>query len=417
MQKSIGSVKGDHAFARLLVVTALALWAVQGLRPAVSYRALELGAGPAELGVVAASFSVLSVLFVLPLGRAIDRYGERRFLVSGCAMVVAAAAALPALTSVFGLIVDQALLGFGYLLVVLAGQALVANTSPSGQREGRFGLYAMFGGLGALTGPLLLAVLVGPADAGSTSGPVDPKSLNAVFLAAAVLGLGAMLVSLGIRTRGHVDPQSVAEGYSRGEAGDASAIRAGGPMVTAMLTSVAVLVSSDLIVVYLPAYADQRRIPVYVVGILLALKAGASMLSRLVMGRLTRFMGARGLLVGSMLIASAGLMLVPLVDLPPVLAVLMVLVGFGLGIGQPLTMAWVANESPPDRRGRAMALRLTGNRLGQLVLLAAAGALAGVAGIGAIFWASTGMLLGVAGLVARINPVRVNHTEEEHLGE
>jgi MFS family permease len=63
--------------------------------------------------------------------------------------------------------------------------------------------------------------------------------------------------------------------------------------------------------------------------------------------------------------------------LPPLaLAAVVVLMGLGLGVGQPLTMAWLAAATPPGLRGRAMSLRLTGNRLGQVVIPSAVGALA-----------------------------------------
>ena len=63
------------------------------------------------------------------------------------------------------------------------------------------------------------------------------------------------------------------------------------------------------------------------------------------------------------------------------LAVLVVLLGLGLGVGQPLTMSWLAEMAPAGLRGRAMSLRLTGNRLGQVVIPSAVGAVA--AGVGA----------------------------------
>ncbi|MFD0472557.1 MFS transporter [Nonomuraea thailandensis] len=67
----------------------------------------------------------------------------------------------------------------------------------------------------------------------------------------------------------------------------------------------------------------------------------------------------------------------PLWLLVPVLVVL----GFGLGVGQPMTMSWLAESAPPGLRGRAMSLRLVGNRTGQLLLPGAAGLVA--AGTGA----------------------------------
>ncbi|MCI0679260.1 MAG: MFS transporter, partial [Actinobacteria bacterium] len=170
----------------MLVVNAVALLAVQGVRPAVSYRALELGASAASLGLIAASFSVLAVVLAIPLGGGIDPHRERWYMIGGSALIAVSSALLPVITSVVGLAVDQAMLGLGYLLVVLAGQTSVARIFPPGQRQRAYGLFTVAGGIGALLGPLgLAAVASGPGN--SLAGWV--WSLDLVFLAAAVCGV------------------------------------------------------------------------------------------------------------------------------------------------------------------------------------------------------------------------------------
>jgi MFS family permease len=82
------------------------------------------------------------------------------------------------------------------------------------------------------------------------------------------------------------------------------------------------------------------------------------------------------------------------------LAVVVVLVGIGLGAGQPLTMSWVAEATPPGLRGRAMSVRLTGNRVGQVVVPSLAGLLAAGAGAGGVL-VLTAAGLAAAGFAAR----------------
>jgi len=55
--------------ARALLIALFSMTANQALRPMVTYRALELGATAAELGLVAGSFALLSSVFAVPLGR------------------------------------------------------------------------------------------------------------------------------------------------------------------------------------------------------------------------------------------------------------------------------------------------------------------------------------------------------------
>jgi MFS family permease len=82
------------------------------------------------------------------------------------------------------------------------------------------------------------------------------------------------------------------------------------------------------------------------------------------------------------------------------LAALVVLLGLGLGVGQPLTMSWLAEIAPPGLRGRAMSLRLTGNRLGQVVIPSAVGLVAAGVGAAGVLWATAAALAAV-GVAAR----------------
>jgi MFS family permease len=124
------------------------------------------------------------------------------------------------------------------------------------------------------------------------------------------------------------------------------------------------------------------------------------MISRLFLGRLSARLGRRALLVGSVALSAVGLA-VAVVPMPLwALAVVVVALGFGLGAGQPLTMSWLAESTPPGLRGRAMSLRLTGNRVGQVVVPSAAGLLAAGAGAGGVL-ALTAAGLAAAGVAAR----------------
>ena len=82
------------------------------------------------------------------------------------------------------------------------------------------------------------------------------------------------------------------------------------------------------------------------------------------------------------------------------MVVVVVLLGLGLGVGQPLTMSWLALSAPPGLRGRAMSLRLTGNRLGQVLIPSAVGAVAAGVGAAGVLWA-TAAGLAVATTAAR----------------
>jgi MFS family permease len=171
-------------------------------------------------------------------------------------------------------------------------------------------------------------------------------------------------------------------------------------LLRALLISCVVLSAVDITLVYLPALGTDRGLAAGVVGLLLTLRAVASMASRLFLGRLVAWIGRRRLMIVSVALAAVSMAAVAL-PLPTVaLAALVVLIGLGLGVGQPLTMSWLAEVAPPGLRGRALSLRLTGNRLGQVLIPSTVGlAAAGLGAAGVL--AATAASLAVVGFAAR----------------
>jgi MFS family permease len=175
-----------------------------------------------------------------------------------------------------------------------------------------------------------------------------------------------------------------------------------------MLVSVTVLTAVDVFTTYMPAVGEALGLSVGSVTMLLALRAGASFLSRLWMPWLIDHLGRRRLLILSTVIPALLLCVLPWLDHLVVMALLVLVIGFGLGIGQPITMVWVANRSPEASRGIALGIRLSVNRLGQITVPLVVGAIAGVAGIGSIF-VSMAVLLGIS-----VAAVRGADFDDEH---
>jgi predicted MFS family arabinose efflux permease len=64
-------------------------------------------------------------------------------------------------------------------------------------------------------------------------------------------------------------------------------------------------------------------------------------------------------------------------------------------------MTMVVQLVPHHARATALAVRLTGNRVGQVAAPAAAGVVAGSVGVGSVFWLLSAMLLVSAIVVQR----------------
>ena len=372
--------------AVLLVHSALTQIITFVLRPAATYRAIELDVPGAWLGALGAAFAVVPLVLAVPSGQATDRFGERQVMLVGAVlMALGGAVFLTERGGAAGLVLGSVVLGTGHLLSVVGQQAAVANTAGPGRFDTAFGYYAFAASLGQAIGPALITLLGGGGSLPDTT---------PIFAAAA--GLGVVLLAC--------TPFLRIPGAARASGGVASGgmgtlLRLPG-LLRALLISCVVLAAVDITLVYLPALGADRGLAAGFIGLLLTLRAVASMASRLFLGRLVRLVGRRRLMIVSVALSAVSMVVVA-VPMPPVaMAVVVVLLGLGLGVGQPLTMSWLAEVAPAGLRGRAMSLRLTGNRLGQVLIPSAVGLVA--AGVGAAgVLAATAAALAVVGVAAR----------------
>ncbi|WBB75636.1 MFS transporter [Micromonospora sp. WMMD1128] len=375
----------------LLVQAGLVLGGYAAVRPMTGYRAIELQAGNTGIGLLAASFSVLPLLLAYPVGRQADRFGPARLMVVGVVLFTGAGVLAMLAGSLPVLLVASALLGLGQLVSVVGQQATVAVSGTANLDRG-FGLLTAAGAVGQAVGPLLAAGAASVPGVGPSPAAVG-LAVGTAICAASALCLRPLLRAAP-RSRAPAPRSSwrVAAGMV-GVPGMAATLVAGGVVLAAL----------DLLSVFLPAWADERGVPVAAVGGLLALRAVVTLLARLVVDRVVARAGRRLTMVASIAVAGLGLLVLPLVRLPGA-AVIMLLLGIGLGVAQPLAMSWVADAARPGTRGAAMGLRLTANRLAQTALPVAVGAFS--AGAAGVFWAVGALLALSAGALLRMPPDR-----------
>lgn len=374
-------------------ITAMTLSqvAVYIARPMTSYRLLGVGSGVREIGLVTAAFAVLPLFLAIPLGRASDR---RRFpiVAIGCAVQVVACLLLASLESALTLGAASAVLGVGHLGVALGVQDVIARESPDTHHDRHFGLLTAGVSLGQLAGPLAGGLIVGDAAGAALVAP----SAHALVVAAGVVLVAAGLALVAERGLGAAGDSTA--GAGRGSV--RSILRLPG-VPAGMLASIAVLSAADVFTAYMPVLGEQRGIAPAAVGVLLALRAAASIGARLGITRLVALVGRSRLIAFSALGAAAGFAGLTATSHVVVLGALAVVVGAGLGYGQPLSMTLIVQRVPRGARATALAVRLTGNRLGQVAAPAAAGVVAGNAGAGAVFWLLSGLLAATAAAIGR----------------
>ncbi|MBH0121263.1 MFS transporter [Rhodococcus sp. HM1] len=375
-----------HWYTHVLILTAFTQATYSGARVLVSYRVLELGGSVALIGILTAVFSLAPLLLAVPTGRAVDRRHALAVLRSGVVLTVVAPALIaigPGLTATTAGFV---LLGFAQMLTTVAGQGIVSAMSSPRRRDRRFGGWSLAVSLGQLVGIPLAGVLAATGVGGGTTGTtVALGAMAAVALVAVPFG---WLIS---RQDRRAD-SSLLEYQKRslpsllGERG----------MKPAIYSSLMVLVALDLLAAYLPVLGEQLGLSVLAVTVLLTVRTLAAIVSRLLLPTMLRYIDRKSLLISAPILSAAPMALVAVVSDQVVIGVLLAVAGFFWGVGQPLTMTWVVEIAGRSDQAAALSLRLTANRLGQVVIPAGAGVASGITGIGAVFIV-TGILLACAG--------------------
>ncbi|MCW2962989.1 MAG: integral rane transport protein [Actinomycetia bacterium] len=364
--------------------------AVYIARPTTSYRLLGLGAGAREVGFVTAAFALIPLFLAIPLGRSADR--RRAPLVTvGCAVQVVACLLLAWAQTPLALGGASAVLGLGHLGVALGVQEVIARESDDRHHDRDFGLLTAGVALGQMIGPLIGGFVL------DHGGSLLASTKDAMLIAAVVVVPATALAAVGERGRGKSAPVAASR------RGSVRTILGTRGVAVAIFASIAVLSAADIFTAYMPVIGEQRGIAPGVVGVLLALRAAASMVSRIGITRLVALVGRERLIILSAASAAVALGAIAFVHGTTPLAVLCVLAGLGLGFSQPLSMTLIVQLVPEYARGTALAVRLAGNRLGQVAAPAAAGVVAGSAGARAVFWVLSA-LLGCSALAIRRVP-------------
>ncbi|MER6371684.1 MFS transporter [Streptomyces mirabilis] len=373
---------------RLVIAFGFAQGAVSMARPAVSYRALALGADERAIGVIAGVYALLPLFAAVPLGRRTDHGRCAPLLPVGVVLIAGGCALSGTADSLGAMAAWSGVMGLGHLCFVIGAQSIVARQSAPHEQDRNFGHFTIGASLGQLVGPIVAGLLIGGPDRAGSS-------------AQALLVAGA-LAAVSFTSLWRIEHRTPAE--SRTAQGDRVPVhrilRARG-VPAGILVSLSVLSATDILTAYLPVVGEHRGIAPSVIGLLLSLRAAATIACRLVMTPMLRLLGRAALLTATCLVAGvlcAGLALpLPVWALAPMLLVL----GFCLGVGQPLSMTTVVQAAPEEARSTALALRLTGNRLGQVAAPAAAGLVAGVAGVAAPFVMLGALLVLSSGVALR----------------
>jgi MFS family permease len=358
------------------------------IRITTSYRAIELGLPVLWLGIIATGFAIIPVFTALQVGRWIDRGNDAHAAWLGSALMFTACIGFWAWPrSAIHLLGFSVLLGFGHMFCMAGHQMLAVRAGGKRSLETALGYYMVAASIGQGLGPFVVGWLGGAA-------ALPPTGLlfEIGFLVAAVSVVIAVLIRpLAGKAEHHHDGGSIPIRRLLALRGFAAV----------MVSSVVTITALDLLVIYLPALGAERHIDSNHIGLMLTVRSVASLVSRAFYARLIFAIGRAPLTLTSMLGSAAGFLLLALPLSLPVMYAVLTGLGVAMGIASTLTLSGVMYLAPPEVCGTALTLRMTGNRIGQIVFPALAGLLAAATGVAGILLA-LGLGLAISGVAVAV---------------
>jgi len=394
----MGAIRMDHAGnARPLWIlcssTAFIFATKAMLTPLVPLYSLQLGASASVVGLLVALSFVLPLFLALPVGIMVDRRGSVNIITAGAALMAIGPVIVAVVPGIVALAVGQMIVGLAHLLVGLATQSLVGSLSTGVRRERDFGWYTTFASAGQLVGPLLAGVLA------------DRFGFSTAFASAGFLSLVGVLLPRLLPARRGDEIASPGLGANLLQVGSLL----GKPGIhLGIVASASGMFAMTAFQAFQPAYLEGLAYSATSIGLLLSIKALSSMLIRPFMPAVIRLLGGKlNTLSAMMLVIAVTIGATGFFSSFAPLVLLSIGFGIGFGVSQPVSMVTVIEESDAGNRGFLLGLRLTGNRVAQLIGPLIVGLVADAAGFGLAFLA--GAVVVIAGsLVVRTFRPRVS---------
>ena len=172
------------------------------------------------------------------------------------------------------------------------------------------------------------------------------------------------------------------------------------PLRNVIVMSGLMVAAYELFAFYMPVFGHSIGLSASTIGIVMGTYATATFLTRFVLPFLLRSVRQEQVLFAFMLLSAGGFVLMPFLRDVPLIMSATFAIGFGLGVGQPISMTLSFNQSPAGRTGEVTGLRLTANNIARIVIPLTAGGLGAAFGIVPVFWMNA-LNLGLISWLAR----------------
>jgi len=380
----------NRELTRLILAQICLHACMTGTRMAAPLLALREGYSPAAVGVLLALFALASVFLALPAGRFADRHGLRRpvsYSVLAAVTGAGAAAAFP----VFPVLCMSALLTGGATGAAVISLQRHVGRAASGALQLRrvFSWLSIGPAVSNFLGPFTAGLLIDHAGAapGSLSG------YRAAFFLLAVLPLASWFL---VRRTRELPPVIAANGGTPPKAWD---LLREPTFRRLMLVNWFLSSCWDVHTFVVPVLGFERGISASVIGSILGAFAVAAAVIRMLMPVVAAHLREWRVLASAMLITAVLFAVYPFTRSALAMGVCSVLLGFALGMVQPMVMSMLHQITPEARHGEALGLRLMAINASSVLMPMLFGSAGALIGIASVFWI-TGAVVGAGSRAA-----------------
>lgn len=359
--------------------------------PIIPLFARELGASIALASLIVAMRGLGQVIFDMPAGLAVSKWGDKGAMVAGTSMigVVAVGAAFSPTPAVLAVLI--LVMGGGWAFWQLARLAYVSEEAPLELRGRALSMTGGMNRVGNFLGPVLGGFL------GHNFG------LESAFIAQAVLGLSAAAMMFIVARQGSGSEQITIHGLGGRLAGTIAEHR--GIFLRASLPIISLSLLRQARQVFLPLWgAEEVGLDVAQIGLLTSISFFVDASIFYPAGAIMDGLGRKWAAVPCIGIVALGLLLLPFARDLYSFAAIGVLTGIGNGLGAGINMTLGADFAPERARGEFLGVWRLISDLGQVGGPAFIGLLSGLGSLALAAVASGGVGLAGAAVMALLVP-------------
>ncbi len=359
----------------IYALTLLGQSGFRGYRLLLALYALHLGSSTFTVGILLAVFSLMQAAAGWQVGRWTDRAGCHRPMLAG-SLVAAAGFCIPFIwQTVAALFAAAVVVGLAYCMYHVAQMNVVGLMSKQQERAKNLADLSLMFSVTNFAGPLLAGFSVDHAGHAA-----------ACLWFAAVSVASAVALVIGKRLL------PAAGGDTHGAGGSIRELLKDRTLLRILLVGSLVFAAIDVFQFYMPVYAHGLGLSASVVGVIMSCFPAAAFISRICLKSFLKRSSANAVLRRSFLLATAAFVTIPFFESAPALGVLAFVYGFGLCVGQPITLILAYENTASGRTGEVVGIRETVNQITRVVAPVLFGAIGSVAGFMPVFFVGGGLL-------------------------